>query len=107
MNNKIKLALAIVGAGTAVAWGMNRKKKMQKKTFTAPDGNKYGENQLYRTFDNKLYKNGKEIHFETPSMEHHHSGNHSFDEQAGSSIPKNYEAVNKDINYHQKGVRHH
>lgn len=106
MNNKIKLALALVGAGTAVAWGINRKKKMQKKTFTAPDGNTYEENKIYRTYDNKLYKNGKEIHFETPALEQNASGNHSFDEHA-AHLPKNYEAINKDINYHQKGVRHH
>lgn len=106
MNNKIKLALALVGAGTAVAWGITRKRKMQKKTFTAPDGNTYGENQIYRTFDNKLYKNGKEIHFETPTMDEHNSESHAFDEQGGS-IPKNYESVNKNINYHQKGIRHH
>lgn len=106
MNNKIKIALALVGAGTAVAWGMKRKKKMQKKTFTAPDGNIYEENKIYRTFDDRLYKNGKEIHFETPATQENTSGNHAFDDQAGS-IPKNYETVNKDINYHQKGVRHH
>lgn len=106
MNNKIKFALALVGAGTAVAWGINRKKKMQKKTFTAPDGNTYEENKIYRTYDNKLYKNGKEIHFETPALEQNASGNHSFDEHA-AHLPKNYEAINKDINYHQKGVRHH
>ncbi|MEC5174756.1 hypothetical protein [Chryseobacterium nepalense] len=106
MNNKIKIALALVGAGTAVAWGINRKKKSKVKTFMAPDGNTYEENKIYRTFDNKLYKNGKEIHFETPVTEQNFSGNHAFDEQSGN-IPKNYEAVNKDINYHQKGVRHH
>ncbi|AZA85960.1 hypothetical protein EG349_03740 [Chryseobacterium shandongense] len=106
MNNKMKLALAIIGAGTAVAWGMNRKKKLKSKTFTAPDGNTYKENQIYRTFDNKLYKNGKEIHFETPALEQNASGNHAFDEHS-ANLSKNYEAINKDINYHQKGVRHH
>lgn len=106
MNNKIKIALALIGAGTVVAWGMNRKKNGKVKTFTAPDGNTYEENKIYRTFDNKLYKNGKEIYFETPAMEQNASGNHSFDQHA-DNLPKNYEAVNKDINYHQKGVRHH
>ncbi|SEM33624.1 hypothetical protein SAMN05421856_102469 [Chryseobacterium taichungense] len=106
MNNKIKVALALIGAGTVVAWRMNRKSKGKLKSFTAPDGNTYQENQLYRTFDNKLYKNGKQIHFETPETNQNSAGNHTFDEHA-DHLPKNYETVNKDITYHQKGVRHH
>ncbi|SDH88273.1 hypothetical protein SAMN05421846_102384 [Chryseobacterium taeanense] len=108
MNNKIKVALAIIGAGSIVAWGMKRKRNGKLKTYTAPDGNTYQENQIYRTFENKLYKNGKEIHFETPPKEQKSSGNHTFNEQA-DTIPKNYDNdnVNQNISYHQKGVRHH
>ncbi|WP_042722640.1 hypothetical protein [Flavobacterium sp. B17] len=106
MNSKIKIALALIGAGALVAWGIKRKKNGKVKTFTAPDGNTYQENQIYRTFDNKLYKNGKQIHFETPAMEQNKSSNHAFDEHS-NTIPKNYESVNQNITYHQKGVRHH
>jgi len=106
MNNKIKIALALIGAGSVVAWRMNRRKNGKHKTFTAPDGNTYQENQIYRTFDNKLYKNGKEIHFETPSTDQDSSVNHPFEIQA-DNLSKNYNMVNKDISYHQKGVRHH
>lgn len=106
MNSKIKVALALIGAGTLVAWRMKRKKNSNLKTFTAPDGNTYKENQLYRTFDNKLYKNGKQIQFETPVMDQKKTDNHAFDEHS-STIPKNYESVNQNTTYHQKGVRHH
>jgi hypothetical protein len=105
MNNKIKVALALIGAGSIVAWGMKRKRNGKLKTYTAPDGNAYQENQIYRTFENKLYKNGKEIHFETPPKEQKSSGNNTFNEV--NTIPKNYDNVNQNITYHQKGVRHH
>lgn len=106
MNNKIKIALALVGAGSILAWRMNRRKGGKKKTFTAPDGNTYQENQIYRTFDQKIYKNGKQIQFETPEMSLNNSVNHPFEGQT-DNLSKNYNKVNKEINYHQKGVRHH
>jgi hypothetical protein len=48
MNSKIKIALALLGTGTLI-WGLRKRKNNQVKTFTAPDGNTYKENQMYRT----------------------------------------------------------
>jgi hypothetical protein len=106
MKNTVKIALGLVAGGSLIFLGLKRKNK-KLKTFTAPDGNTYQENQTYRTFDNQLYKNGKKISFITPESEQksHLSSNH-YDEN-NDMISKKYQAVNKDVNYHQKGIRHH
>ncbi|WP_027388704.1 hypothetical protein [Chryseobacterium gregarium] len=105
MNSKIKIALALLGTGTLI-WGLRNRKKNKVKTFTAPDGNTYKENQVYRTVDNKTYKNGKEVRFGKPIPEHNNSSVNAYNNSA-ENLSKNYQSVNKDVNYHQKGVRHH
>jgi len=106
MNSKIKLALALLGTGTLI-WGLrNRNKnKNRVKTFTAPDGNTYKENQLYRTSDNKAYRNGKEVRFSKPIPEQNNTSVNAYNNSA-ENLSKNYQSVNKDVNYHHKGVRH-
>jgi hypothetical protein len=106
MNNKVKVALALIAGGTLVLAGLRRRKREKLKTFTAPDGNKYKENQIYRTFDNRLYKNGKHIHFNTPETEpeNHSSGNY-YNGNTGN-FSKNNISNNKNTSYHQKGSRH-
>jgi hypothetical protein len=105
MNSKIKIALALLGTGTLI-WGLRKRKNNQVKTFTAPDGNTYKENQMYRTSDNKVFKNGKEVHFNSPIPENKNSSANVYD-NAAENLSKNYQSVNKNVNYHQKGVRHH
>jgi len=106
MNNKIKIALALAGAG-ALIWQLRRKQNGKKKIFTAPDGNTYKENQLYRTFDNKVYQNGKETRFNTPVTGQQHSSAQQYKDANEYNAGKNYQNINKNLTYHQKGVRHH
>lgn len=106
MNNKIKVALGIIAGGSLIYFGL-KKKKGEAKTFTAPDGNTYGENQLYRTMDNKTYKNGKEVHFPIPESQGKTSSSKHY-EPNNEKLTKNYQpAGNQGVTYHQKGVRHH
>lgn len=105
MNNKIKIALALAGAGTLI-WSL-RKKQNKPKVFTAPDGNTYKENQLYRTFDNKVYQNGKEMKFNTPVTNQENNLSQQHSDAAEYNTGKNYQNINKNPTYHQKGVRHH
>lgn len=103
MNNKLKIALGLLAGGTVLFFGLRRKKE-KLKTFTAPDGNTYKENQLYRTYDNKLYKNGKQVHFETPKLQ---KNNSSSQFAVNNDSTNDYKDVNIPVTYHQKGVRHH
>ncbi|WP_027380564.1 hypothetical protein [Chryseobacterium daeguense] len=102
MNNKVKIGLALLAGGALAFLSLKKKNGKKPKTFTAPDGNSYKENQLYRTFEGKVYKNGKEFHFNTPESEQKISstGNH-FNETNENAL-KNYQAIYKDIQYHRK-----
>jgi len=104
MNNKVKIALGLLAAGTLVLVNLKRKRREKLRTFTAPDGNTYQENQIYRTFDDKVYKNGKRLRFNTiePAQENRSSNNYY--EENSINYPKNNQ--NKNIDYHQKGNRH-
>lgn len=106
MNNKIKIALVLAGAGTLL-WQLRKKQNGKKKVFTAPDGNTYKENQMYRTFDNKVYQNGKEIRFNTPVIEQQNLSSQQHSDASEYNTGKNYQNINKNPTYHQKGVRHH
>ncbi|KFF11015.1 hypothetical protein N6B72_13610 [Chryseobacterium soli] len=106
MKNTVKIALGLLAGGSLIFLGLKRKNR-KIKTFTAPDGNTYQENQTYRTFDNQLYKNGKKIHFSTPESEQKsYSSSHQYNEN-NDPVSKKYQTVNKEVNYHQKGIRHH
>lgn len=105
MNNKVKIALAILAGSSLILLNLRRRKNIKSKTYTAPDGNTYRENQIYRTFDNKLYKNGKQITFDTPQLEEKVFAADENGDNIGN-ISKNYQTVNKQVDYHQKGNRH-
>ena len=105
MNNKIKIALSLLAGGSLIYFGMKKKNGKTKK-FTAPDGNTYGENQMYRTFDNKLYKNGKQIHFNTPEPENKSNSSYGYKTNS-EKLAKKYQTENHEVNYHQKGIRNH
>lgn len=105
MNNTIKIALALVAGSSLIYLGL-RKKSTGKKTFVAPDGNTYLEDQIYHTFDNKLFKNGKELHFNTPELNTETNQTNLNHGKTNENLYQNYQNVNKDVNYHQKGARH-
>lgn len=102
MNNKIKVALAFVAGGALFLLNKKRRKSLKSKTFTAPDGNEYRENQTYRASDGKIFRNGKEVNVSTPNLDNdsqqiHHQNDH---------LPHNYQSRPKVVDYHQKGNRH-
>ncbi|CAD7797814.1 hypothetical protein CHRY9390_00232 [Chryseobacterium aquaeductus] len=106
MNNKVKLVLALLAGGTALLLNQRRKKLSQKvKTFTAPDGTIYNENQIYRNAEGKAYRNGKVVHFDHLEFENDHSAN-SFNHQHDDKFSKNYQAKPQNVDYHQRGKRH-
>lgn len=107
MNNNVKIALGIIAGGSLVlATQLLKSKKIKEKVFTAPDGNSYKENQMYRSARGEIFQNGKKLHFETPELLA--EANQSLDSNYGND---NFSRANQDIprniNYHQKGVRHH
>ena len=106
MNTKVKIALAVIAGGTLILAGVRRKKREKLKSFVAPDGNTYQENQIYRTFDNQLYKNGKKIHFNTFEKESTNNSQTNYFEQNAVNISAQNQSFNKDVNYHHRGNRH-
>jgi len=107
MNSKIKVALAFLAGGTLLLLNQRRKKLSQKlKTFTAPDGNTYKENQLYRTAEGKSYKNGKVVHFDHLEFENDTHSANAFNHMHDDKFSKNYQAKPQNVDYHQRGQRH-
>lgn len=103
MKNTVKVALAFVAGGALLLLNQKRRKKKQEtKNFIAPDGNTYQENQIYRTIEGKLYKNGKPLHFDTPNPERNSQSMTHHDENRSN----NYETKPKNVEYHQRGDRH-
>ncbi|AZB17698.1 hypothetical protein EG352_07910 [Chryseobacterium indologenes] len=103
MNNTVKIALIFITGGYLLYLG-SRKKSRKKKSFIAPDGVTYTEDTIYRSYDNKLYKNGKEIHFKIPEL-YDVSYQHWYD-NAGEKIPVKQRKISKEVMYHHKGLRH-
>lgn len=106
MNNKVKIALALIAGGTAILLNQRRKKLSQKiKMFTAPDGTSYQENHIYRNAEGKAYRNGKVVHFDHLEFENetHPSNSHHLHDDRSS---KNYQAKPQNVDYHQRGKRH-
>jgi len=106
MNTKVKIALAVIAGGTLLLAGVKRKKREKLKKFTAPDGNSYLENQIYRTFDNVLYKNGKKIRFNTLETQSLTDSPTFHAEQNKINTSVNNQNFTKDVNYHHRGKRH-
>ncbi|MDR6460466.1 hypothetical protein J2786_003600 [Chryseobacterium vietnamense] len=105
MNNTVKIALALAAGSSLLYMGL-RKRIKQKKVYLAPDGNTYKENQIYRTYDNKLYKNGKEFHYNLPDQ-HDELTSNMKSIKVNKNSPLNYSISQKNTAYHHKGVRHH
>jgi hypothetical protein len=106
MNNAVKIALALAAGSSLLYLGL-RKKNKKEKVFLAPDGNTYKENEMYRTYDNKLFKNGKEFHFKTPEPEVHFPKSSTFYGTVNGNTQLKQQTTNNDITYHHKGIRHH
>ena len=106
MKSSVKIALGfLAGGGLLIAAGIVRKaRKNKSQTYSAPDGNTYQENEMYRNSQGEIFQNGKKLHFDTPellSQAHHH-----IDSQINSKFNnKNFNS--RQVNYHQKGIRHH
>lgn len=105
MNSTVKIALALAAGSSLLYLGL-RKKNKKRETFVAPDGNTYEQDQIYRTYDNKLFKNGKEFHFNTPESQHESSLSGNQYSKMSDHQNQNYQTVNKEVTYHQKGIRH-
>ena len=104
MNNNIKIALALITGGTLVYLSRKIKNRRSKTaTFTASDGNTYKKDEMYFTSDGKVYKNGKRLHFKTPDINETTSKTNFKHE----TPLQNYDAQPKNVEYHQKGIRHH
>lgn len=105
MNNTVKIALALAAGSSLLYMGL-RKRIKQKKVYLAPDGNTYKENQIYGTYENKLYKNGKEFHYNLPDQ-HDDPTSNMKSIKVSKNAPLNYTTTQKNTAYHHKGVRHH
>jgi hypothetical protein len=106
MKSGIKIALGVIAGGSLlIAAGIiSKPRKNKSQTFTAPDGNTYREDEMYRNSQGEIYQNGKKLHFDTPellSQAHHH-----IDSQLNLKL-NNKNFASKQVNYHQKGIRHH
>lgn len=104
MNNIVKITLALAAGSSLLYLGL-RKKSKKSKVYLAPDGNTYKENQIYRTYDNKLYKNGKEFHYSMPQLGDDQSFNKNYS-TVTDTVYSNYKTDHKSTQYHHKGVRH-
>jgi len=103
MNNKVKVALAFIAGGALLLLNQKRRKKNpKKKNFVTPDGNSYIKDQIYRSSDGKLFKNGKPLHVETPHRKNTPLPTNQHDE----NVLNHYEAKPRNVEYHHKGNRH-
>ncbi|WP_374464723.1 hypothetical protein [Chryseobacterium sp.] len=104
MNNTVKIAMALAAGSSLLYLGL-RKKSQKKKLYLAPDGNTYKKDQIYRTYDNKLYKNGKEFHYNVPELHDDlKAGNMNYGKTDNGIL--NYKTNQKNPFYHHKGLRH-
>ena len=107
MNNKVKIALALIAGGTAILLNQRRKKISQKiKTFTAPDGTTYKENQIYRNSEGKAYRNGKVVHFDNLEFDSEPHSSNPFNQLNADKAAKNYQSKPQSVDYHPRGKRH-
>jgi hypothetical protein len=107
MNNKIKVVLAFLAGGTLLLLNQRRKRLSKKtKTFTAPDGTSYKENQIYRNSEGKAYRNGKVVHFDHLEFENENHSPNSFSHLQDDKLSRNYQAKPQNVDYHQRGKRH-
>ncbi|MBV8326687.1 hypothetical protein [Chryseobacterium sp.] len=105
MNNIVKIALALAAGSSLLYLGL-RKKGKKKNLYIAPDGNTYKENQIYRSYDNKLYKNGKEFRYNVPDLSDTLYENNTNYNTITVPLHLSYKAHYKNPSYQHKGSRH-
>ncbi|PZU90207.1 MAG: hypothetical protein DI529_03260 [Chryseobacterium sp.] len=107
MKNTIKVALGFAAAGTLVLLNELRKKnKKQGNSFIAPDGNKYQKDEMYRNAEGEIFKNGRKLHFRTPELLN--DANNKIDSHLNNkAYINNQNPIDRNVNYHNRGVRHH
>lgn len=105
MKNIVKLALGIVTGGALVYLVKKMKQQKDSQMFTASDGNKYKQDQTYRTADGEIFRNGKKIHIKTPVDSENHQ-NHVDPAFNNQHLNEKVNLPNPNIAYHQRGDRH-
>lgn len=105
MNNTVKIALALAAGSSLLYLGL-RKKTKKKILYLAPDGNTYNENQIYRTYDNKFYKNGKAFHYKVPDLSDDLYNTDINYNKLNPPVHLIYKTHRKNPYYHHKGLRH-
>lgn len=106
MKNSLKVALGIMTGGVLIFLNYKRKQRgNNKRVFTAPDGNQYKENQMYRTATGEIYKNGKKVRTELPkdSFKNQSKVDSHFNNQ---NLNENFSLPKNEVSYHQRGDRH-
>ncbi|MDQ0477139.1 hypothetical protein QGN23_00450 [Chryseobacterium gotjawalense] len=101
---KIAIGLAATAIGTLAMAFLRKRKATVQRQYTAPDGTLYDEGQIYRSADHKTYQNGREIRNAKP--EDHFVTDASHSSHPNASTPNHYKETVKNVQYHQKGVRH-
>lgn len=107
MKNTIKVALGFAAGSALILLNQLRKRKQKEQNkFMAPDGNKYLKNEMYRSAEGEIFKNGKKLNFDTPQLLA--NANQKID----ARISKNFQyndpkESNRNVTYHKKGIRHH
>lgn len=107
MKNTIKVALGFAAGGALILLNQLRKRKQrQENQFMAPDGNKYSKNEMYRSAEGEIFRNGKKLHFETPQLLV--NANNKIDARLAKIVQFNDQNLNnRNVTYHKRGVRHH
>ncbi len=105
MKNTMKVALGFALGGSLILLNELRKKK-KEYDFIAPDGNEYQNDEMYRNAEGEIFKNGGKLHFETPNILV------EANDRIGSHLNKNtylnnQNPIERNVNYHKRGVRHH
>lgn len=107
MKNTIKVALGFAVGGSLILLNELRKRKKKKEyNFIAPDGNEYQKDEMYRNAEGEIFHNGRKLHFETPNLLI--EANNRIDSNLNKNIHLNIQnPIDRNVNYHKRGVRHH
>ncbi|MDP9954418.1 cytochrome c [Epilithonimonas hungarica] len=107
MKNTIKVALGFAAGGALILMNeLRKKKKRQSNSFIAPDGNRYQKDEMYRNAEGEIFKNGRKLHFETPKLLVEANNKIDFNLNKNAHL-NNQNPIDRNVNYHKRGVRHH
>ncbi|MFY1046355.1 hypothetical protein [Chryseobacterium sp. GP-SGM7] len=106
MKNSVKIALGIVTGGVLIF--LNQKRRQRKNNgeiFTAPDGNQYKENQMYRAANGEVFRNGKKLRSQIP-LDFSYKQNKFDSNMNNQNLNENFNLPKNNVSYHHKGDRH-